>query len=142
VNNALKWIGAISGIVFGCGSGAFAYLQYSSQQARDMGRVEAENTYLRDQLAQAKQDKAKWRSDLDAWDVAYRKKEDELASARSRLASVQNGECNEIWQEILSLENDLSWASARQYSSERREELRSEITEHKKTHQVCLASRR
>ncbi|PBP44203.1 hypothetical protein [Pseudomonas syringae] len=142
MDETLKWIGVISGIVFGCGGGAFAYLQYSSQQSREIGRIEADNTYLRDQAVQLKQENAKLRSDFQTWEMTYRRKEDELASVKSSLASAQADECDKIWRETLNLENTLSWATIRNFSEETRQELRTEISDHKKTHQVCLASRK
>jgi len=143
VNDTSKWIiSTATAIVIGCAGGAFTYLQYSSQQSREMGRIEAENSYLKDQVVQFKQGNEQLHSDLRAWELAYRNKEAELTTVRSSLASVQRTECETIWLEVLSLENDLSWASAREYSSERRDELRAQIAEHKKTHQVCLSSRK
>lgn len=141
MNNALKWVGAISAIVLGCGGGAFAYLQYSSQLSRDIGRIEAENNYIKDQFAELRQQNVRLIADAKESAVAYRKKEEEVALAKSNLASIQNDECNDIWRETLSLENDLHRASYTDSSPERREDLRNEISEHKKTHQVCLASR-
>lgn len=143
VNNTTKWIiSTVIAIVIGCGSGAFAYLQYSSQQSRELGRIESENSYLRDQIAQFKEERDKHIGDLKAWDSAYRKIETELTTARSRLAAVQHDECQAIWTEVLSLENSASWADARNYSLERRQEIQNQIAEHKKTHQICLSSRK
>lgn len=143
MNNTTKWIISTGvAIVIGCGSGAFAYLQYSSQQSREMGRIEAENSYLKDQIVQLKQDKEKLIGDVKAWDLANRQKDTELSTARFRLASVQNDECEAIWFEVLRLETDASWAGAHDYSLERRQELQTQIAEHKKTHQVCLSSRK
>ncbi|NVZ22652.1 hypothetical protein HX794_23690 [Pseudomonas costantinii] len=143
MNDTTKWIISTAiAVVIGCAGGAFAYLQYSSQQSREMGRIEAENSYLKDQIVQLKQDNEKSLVDLRAWELAYRNKDAELTTARSSLASVQHDECKTIWLEVLSLENTLSWASTRNYDPERRDELRSQIAEHKKTHQICLTSRK
>ncbi|KPW97077.1 MULTISPECIES: hypothetical protein [Pseudomonas] len=142
MDNTLKWIGAISGIALGCGSGAFAYLQYSQQQSREIGRIEAENSYLRDQSTQLKQENARLLSEYKELNTAYRNKEVEISSAKSELYAVQNNECGKIWNKILGLENSLSWAGIRGYSQEQRQELRAGITEYKKTHEVCLASRK
>lgn len=143
MNNTTKWIiSTVIAVVIGCGGGAFAYLQYSSQQSRELGRIESENSYLRDQNVQYKQEREKLIGDLKAWDSAYRKIETELSTARSRLAAAQHDECQAIWTEVLSLENLASWADVRNYSLERRQELQSQIAEHKKTHQICLSSRK
>jgi len=143
VNDTTKWIiSTVVAVVIGCGGGAFAYLQYSSQQSRDMGRIEAENSHLRDQITQLKQEKEKLIIDLNAWDVAYRKVDTELSTTRSRLAAVQNDECETIWIEVLRLENIASNADGWNYSLERKQEIQNQIAEHKKTHQICLSSRK
>lgn len=143
MNSTTKWI-ISTGVatVIGCGGGAFAYLQYSSQQSREIGRIEAENSYLREQIVQLKQEKEKLIVNLNAWDSAYRKIETELSAARSRLTAVQSDECDKIWLEVLSLENTASRANAWNYGAERKQEIQNQISETKKTHQICLSSRR
>lgn len=143
VNSTTKWmISTVVGIVVGCGGGAFAFLQYSSQQSREIGRIEAENSYLRDQIAQLKQEQEKLIVDLKAWDLAYRKIDTEFSTARLRLAALQNDECETIWLEVLRLEDTASRADEWNYSLERKQEIQNQIGEHKKTHQICLSSRK
>jgi hypothetical protein len=143
VNSTTKWIiSTVVGVVVGSGGGAFAFLQYSSQQSREIGRIEAENSYLRNQIAQLKLEKEKLIVDLKDWDSAYRKIGTEFSNARSRLAALQNDECETIWLEVLSLENTASRADTLESSSERKQEIQNQISETKKTHQVCLSSRK
>ncbi|MBV4552289.1 hypothetical protein HU742_014180 [Pseudomonas sp. SWRI102] len=143
MNNTTKWIiSTVVAIVIGCGGGAFAYLQYSSQQSREIGRTEAENSYLREQIAQLKQEKEKLIVELNAWDSAYRKIDTELSTTRLRLAAVQNDECEAIWGEVLSLEITASRADGWNYSLERKQEVQKQISETKKIHQTCLSSRK
>ncbi|CAH0207458.1 hypothetical protein E3Z27_17980 [Pseudomonas mediterranea] len=79
---------------------------------------------------------------LQKWREAVAQRDELLASTQSRLAAMQNDQCEAIRSEIDDLENSLSWADNNHMSELRRSEINRLITQHQQSLQSCFAARR
>jgi hypothetical protein len=79
---------------------------------------------------------------LEKWREAVAQRDALLSSTQSKLAAMQNDQCDRIQLKIDGLEESLSWAGANQMSEIRRAEINHLITQHQESLQSCFAARR
>ncbi len=110
VNDTFKWVvTTATAIVVGCAGGAFSYLQYSSQQSREIGRIEAENNFLKEQAAQSRQDNTSLRNKFDELVASSSANASEVTSLknaleqRESLLAEANGKIEQLSRQALQL---------------------------------------
>lgn len=164
------WITTVTAIVFGCAGGAFAYLQYSSQQSREIGRIEAENNYLKDQVAQFKIDNSSLRSKLEELAASnnlhsaeatnfkniLQQRESQLTEASVKIEQLSgqalqlaaladsSKRCAPDRAEITELQNELEGRTfsslGKPPSEERKAQINALLVEHHQTLRTCLSA--
>lgn len=172
MNTKTQWIiTTASAMIFGCASGAFIYLQYSSQQSRQIGRIEAENSFLKDQVSHLKQDNTALRLKVDESTAAnnlhlveashfksqLQQRDTQLADANRQIEQLSgqaqrfaaladsSKRCAPDREEIVELQKELAGRSFASFGhppdAQRKAEINALLDQHHKTLQTCLSAK-
>lgn len=166
-----KYIVSISAIVMMCVGGAYTLMVYNSQQSRELGKVEAENSFIKEQLAQSRLDVTSLRDEnkrLVSADIARQIESDklrqtidyrdrELADANQKIASLlqqvasysstlkENARCDVYRTDISKLQEELAGRGQFVWSAapnqSRKEEIMSLLAQAHKPLDSCLSGK-